>query len=259
MASASTLEVSVIVDLEEDATDVVFKYAGNILSEQLNIETEIVYIDTDPDLPEHTHAPALMDSLFTYRTENVGLFYSDVMVLLTSRDLKNGTRDLVGYARIGAICSGMSIVIVEITNNGLDGQTLAHEIAHNLGAVHDGDTPCEDTPRGYLMSSAIHNGSDYLSQCSIDTINAHIEIFGGCLSEANVPPVVVDPPIIDIPTRGGGGSMNILFILFLLTLIWRRDRVVMCESAKLVYAGSNPAVASNGDCHVAQRYRKDRI
>lgn len=216
---ASTLEVSVITDTEEDVTDVVFEYAGNILSEQLGIETEITLIDVNPDLPGHTHAPALMDSLFTYRTET-DHYYSDVTVLLTSRDLKNGTQDLAGFAKIGTICSASSIAVIEITNNGLDGQTLAHELVHVLGAVHDGEPPCEDTPNGYLMSSSIHNGSDYLSHCSIDTIQETIEIYGGCLSEVNLSPTVIEPPTAS--PKSGAGSLDLLFILFLIVVNLQR-------------------------------------
>ena len=255
VANASTLEVSVIVDLEEDATDVVFEYAGNILSQQLDIETEIVHVDINPVLEGHAHAKFLIESLFDYRVNNPDHYYSDITVLLTDRDLKLGTQDLAGYANIGSICSANSIAIIEITNNGLDGQSLAHEIAHVLGSGHDGEAPCENTSsRGYLMASSIHNGSDFLSQCSIDTINAHIEIYGGCLLEANVPPVIVVPPVVDIPQRrGGGGSFSLLFILLLTLTAWQNGHARDCKPRD---TGSIPVVVSNGELSCGTKVRE---
>ena len=161
-----------------------------------------------------------MDSLWTYRFENPEHYNADITVLITKRDLAIGSRDLAGYANIKSVCSASSMAIVELVDNGLDGQTLAHEIAHVLGAVHDGDEPCEnEDSNGYLMSSRTHTGTDFLSQCSIDTINSTIDIFGGCLLEDNT--TSVEPPVVsDVPqsSSGGGGSIDIAFFLLLLVL-----------------------------------------
>ena len=260
-ASASLsqkIEMSVIADVEEpvSTTNVVVDYAENIFVNQLDIDIEVTTIDTDHNLPEHTHAVFLMDSLFEYRNSNSEHYYSDVTLLLTDRDLALGTRDLAGYANIGSICSANSLVIVEFVNNGLDGETLAHELAHVLGAVHDGESPCEDTPtRGYLMSSAVHTGNSTFSQCSIDTIHATIAVYGGCLYETNEPPV--QPPIVNPPKRGGGGSIDLLFILILTLTAWQS--LVHARGCNPRDAGSNPAAVSNGDYNVAQKYGKDRL
>lgn len=236
-ANAQTLEISVVTDWEtvsyygsvdetKQAIDPVFEYAATIFSNQLNITNVITIVDvpateSEDTIANHTHAVSLMDSLFDYVNSNEEHYSADVTVLVTKRDLAIGGQDLAGYAKIKSICSASSIAIIELTDNGLDGQTLAHELAHVLGAVHDGDVPCESTPnRGYLMSSAIHTGNDNFSACSINTINTTIDVYGSCMFPNEVP----DTPIEITPVpRSGGGSVSMLFLLMLsLTYILQR-------------------------------------
>ena len=171
---------------------------------------------SDDTIANHNHPSALMDDLYVYVVNNQAHLNADITVFLTTRELSSGSNNYIGWANIASVCRSDSIVIVRLYNNGLDGQTLAHEIMHVLGSVHDGDAPCEGTSsRGYLMAAAAHNGNDQISQCSIDTVNSRIEATGECLSEDNTTPVVVttQPPIET--TVGGGGSISIIFLLAL--------------------------------------------
>src|SRR5690606_22106285 len=55
------------------------------------------------------------------------------------------------------------------------------EIGHNLGAGHDGDVPCASTSASeYLMAPRI-NGSNLLSQCSVEQMVAELAT-APCLS-----------------------------------------------------------------------------
>ena len=235
LANAQTIEISVVTDWEtvsyygsvddtKIAIDAAFEYADNIFNGQLSIGSDITSYDipateSEDTIANHTHAVSLMDSLFEYVIANEQHYNADVTVLVTKRDIAIGSKDLAGYAKIKTVCSANSMAIVELVDNGLDGATLAHELAHVLGAVHDGDAPCESTPnRGYLMSSATHTGTDNFSQCSIDTINSVVSTLGYCLFEDNTTPVATTtPPVVE--TTRGGGKVSPLFIFILVLLV----------------------------------------
>jgi hypothetical protein len=226
---AQTLEISVVTDWEtvsyygsieetQKAIDAAVDYADTIFTEQLGIDIDVVYVDipltsADDTIANHTHVNFLMESVFDYRI-NTQHIQADATVFLTIRDLGSGSTDYAGYANIKSICSANAIALVELFNNGLDGETLAHELAHVLGAVHDEDTPCSNT--GYLMSHAVHSGNSQLSQCSIDAIKETVEIYGSCMVETDP----VDPVITPVPKRSGGsGSMDIFFLLMLIAVM----------------------------------------
>lgn len=267
---ARAVEVSVVTDWEtvsyygsveetESVIQTVFEYAGNIFSEQLNIELTVVYLDIPSSASEdlvakHTHAKFLIDELFTYRNSIPEHYSADLMVLVTKRNLAIGGQDLAGYANIKYICSAKSIAMIELFDNGLDGQTLAHEIAHVMGAVHDGEVPCETTGRGYLMSSSVHNGSDYFSQCSIDTINETLEIFGDCLE----PKPDSKPPVIIPPRKGGGGSIDLLFILLLILTAWQSGNARDCKSRFRRFE-SDSRLQGRSSCGTKVRVRSSTI
>jgi len=235
LASDYVLEVSVVTDWEtvthygsqaetSNKISTTIEYADVLFRNQLDLPIEVTYIDipqtaNDDVLAKHTHPEFLMDSLFEYRINNQQHMAADVTVLLTSRKLSTGGSNYVGYANIQSVCSAGALVIVSLYDSGLDGQTLAHELAHVLGAVHDGEHPCEATPsRGYLMSTATHTGNDNLSQCSIDTIASTLEVFGSCLVAVE-PEVIVTPPA----RSGGTGSTGMVFLgMLLIVCIVRR-------------------------------------
>lgn len=236
VSDAQTLEASIVTDWEtvqyygsvEETRKVIeatVAYADAILDDYFGIPIEITYIDiptsaSEDTIAKHTHVTFLLEDLVDYRISNENHFYSDTMIMFTKRDLMRGTENLGGVAYIGSVCTAKSISVTELADNGLDGETLAHELAHVLGAVHDGVEPCEDTPdRGYLMSPWLHSGNHHPSQCTIDTIELHTRIFGNCLNEVNLAPT----PITPTPTeeRGGGGAMDIYFLLMLIAVMLR--------------------------------------
>jgi hypothetical protein len=240
-ASDYVLETSVITDWEtishygsqeeaQKAIDSTITYADIILTQQLGVDLQVTYSDiplvsSDDVIANHTHPSALIDSIYMYLVNNKNHLNADVTIFLTTRRLSSGSNEYAGYSNIASICRSYSIVIVRLYDNGLDGQTLAHELVHVLGASHDGTAPCESTSAwGYLMSSSTHSGNDQLSQCSMDTVNARIIATGECLLEDNTsePEVVVTPQ----PTTSnrGGGSAGLVLLLFLFLIIILRTK-----------------------------------
>lgn len=258
VASTQTLETSIVTDWEtvqhygsvEATRDKIMReiaYADSVVSSYLDIDIEVTYIEIPESeeqdaLPGHTHAKVLLEALFDYRITNENHYYADTTMLLTHRDLRLGSRNLGGFAYIGSICGADSLSTTEFIDNGLDGETIAHELGHVLGAVHDGEPPCEDTPSyGYIMSPNLYSGNSYFSQCSIDTIKAHLEIYGGCLYEQNVPTQTITP----IPEQnGGGGTMSMLFIQVLLLIVVFRMWVANCWMMFFLQSKSFPQSAT---------------
>jgi len=103
-------------------------------------------------------------------------------------------QDAVCYPREGASLStsaGLTTV--------LSGLVAAHEIGHNFGAPHDGETPgpCASTPETYLMAPVISGSSDF-SACSLGriavTIQNSLTRFPSCLTPIASFDVAVLPP-----------------------------------------------------------------
>ncbi len=235
VSSAQTLEASIVTDWEtvqyygsveetREKIEATVAYADAILDDYFGIPIDVTYIDVPASASEdviagHTHVDFLLESLVDFRANDPNHFYSDTTILLTKRDLTRGSQNFGGVAYIGSVCTLKSLSVTELEDNGLDGETLAHELAHVLGAVHDGDPPCEHEPSsGYLMSPNLYSGNFHPSQCTIDTIALHTQLFGNCLNEVNLSPT----PITPTPTEesGGGGSLSIFTILLLLIAVF---------------------------------------
>lgn len=115
-------------------------------------------------------ANTLLKQLATLRSSTPELRSRGLTHLMTGRDLDGTT---AGIAYIDNLCgNGFS---ASLSEQGLDpwigALVAAHEIGHNFGALHDGETasPCASTPRTFLMAPSI-NGSGAFSQCSLSTM-----------------------------------------------------------------------------------------
>lgn len=242
-AETCVMEVSVVADWEatsyytsrEELESVIrstFDEASVIFTEQLNIELDVTHIEIPVTeaadvIANHTHSLFLLDSLNDYRRDNPIHRNADATVLFTKRNLvesSEGSKNLLGVAGIRTICTDLSTAVVELTDTGLDYLTLAHELGHILGAIHDGVSPCEnENSTGYLMSSSIPQASPFLSQCSINVIESIIEDYGHCLFEVNTVPDEIIPDELD-DGSSGGGSMNILFLILLIAVRYLTNR-----------------------------------
>ncbi|XP_070382577.1 venom metalloproteinase antarease TserMP_A-like isoform X2 [Dermacentor albipictus] len=130
-------------------------------------------------------AAGTLDALKAYYREGKIPGKPDTIYLATGQDLarvKDGKMDptVTGLAALGAVCSQFAAGEGEDTARTYSGtHTMAHELAHVIGAPHDGDwsnDPECSWSQGYLMSYVDGGVKKYrLSRCSEDKIRAHVK------------------------------------------------------------------------------------
>ncbi len=102
-------------------------------------------------------------NLAFYRMDHMDDEGADVLLFITGRPLEHG---LLGFASVGD-AGHHARAIVYWQDDVTDSETIAHELAHTLGAVHDGEGECKDTTSvGYIMGPA-ENGRPEFSPCTI--------------------------------------------------------------------------------------------
>jgi Metallo-peptidase family M12B Reprolysin-like len=157
-----------------------------LFARQLGIRFQVVRQHAYTDLassPLTTTDPDMLLRAFSADTNNPSMmgitsdsFDKDVDLkhLFTGKDLDGTT---VGLAYIGTVCylPQSAYGLTQVTSPRAAPFYFAHEVGHNLGALHD-------TMGGpaSIMSPQISIGSSF-SQLSIDQINEHLFYFGGCL------------------------------------------------------------------------------
>jgi hypothetical protein len=132
-------------------------------------------IDIGDSLSATTSASSLLDELGDLRKRSRNLNSHGLTHLFTGRDLDGST---VGIAFVGSVCDRQyGAGLTESSNTRwVESLIAAHEIAHSLGAPHDGDASeaCGGVPSSqYLMASAI-NGNDKFSTCSLSVMQSRV-------------------------------------------------------------------------------------
>ncbi|XP_041361176.1 uncharacterized protein LOC121377306 isoform X1 [Gigantopelta aegis] len=104
-------------------------------------------------------ASKALDAFNDWVKRQRGLPPSDHWMLFTGYNLVrgDGTDSVAGLAVLGGLCSRSAVSVVEQSNSGSLGATATHELAHSLGARHDGeDYGCYDDDN-YIMSRRLRN------------------------------------------------------------------------------------------------------
>jgi hypothetical protein len=146
-----------------------------IFSSQLGIEISVPSVDIGDSLSATTSASSLLSELGDLRKRSPSLNSRGLTHLFTGRNLDGST---VGIAFVGSVCDRQyGAGLTESSNTRwVESLIAAHEIAHSLGAPHDGDASqsCGGTPSNqYLMASAI-NGNDKFSACSLSVMQSRV-------------------------------------------------------------------------------------
>jgi len=155
-----------------------------IFSSQLGVEIQVSSVTAGaaatPGVSDVTDASALLRQLGGLRLQQSGLSGEAITFLFTGRELDG---DKVGLAYTRTLCSpqfsaGLAQASV---NSGLDSLIAAHEIAHILGAPHDGEKQCAGVPKShFLMTPALISSESVFSSCSIASMRPQIQR-GSCV------------------------------------------------------------------------------
>ena len=134
-----------------------------------------IYADGEPFSNLPGASPSQLNSFRSFRQQTVEL-QSDIALvhLFSGSELPPFDYAGVGYAYIGTACAtnGFDISVSSPYHRGAE--LAAHEIGHNLGAIHDEDTDTCQNDKDHLMYSVIA-GATALSSCSVDLITASLQ------------------------------------------------------------------------------------
>jgi hypothetical protein len=169
---------------KQEARDAVLLRLNNIdgiYSSQLGVELQASTVMIDDAASDHLSAEAdpskLLAELANLRRNTAELRSRGLTHLFTGRDLQGTT---VGIAYVDALCDqkyGVGLTQASDSGAWIDSLVAAHEIGHNFGAPHDGESgkACASTPGGmYLMSPAV-SGNEAFSPCSLDLIRPKVQ------------------------------------------------------------------------------------
>ena len=172
----------------EDAIVARMNIVDGIFSAQLGVKVSLAtptLFRTASDPFTTSKASDLLTQVKNFRSGSQAQKALGITHLMTGRNLDTTT---VGIAYIGGLCSAQfgSSLSQSGLNTTQSALIAAHEIGHNFGAPHDGETgACSATPTTFLMAPQL-NGSDQFSACSITQMTPVINS-ATCLT-AYIPP-----------------------------------------------------------------------
>jgi hypothetical protein len=200
LAASKQIRIGIVGDFEfvnqfasgmttvEDAIVARMNIVDGIYTSQLGVKISLApftLFRTASDPFSKTKPSDLLSEMRNYRGSSSAQLALGLSHLMTGKDLDG---DTVGIAYIGTVCDGSNASSLSEGRRTTTQSALiaAHEIGHNFGAPHDGETgACSSTPQTFLMAPRL-NGSDQFSSCSIAQMQPFVNN-GRCLT-AYVPP-----------------------------------------------------------------------
>jgi hypothetical protein len=147
-------------------------FLDGIYSEQLGVGVTLWHLKMLSDNATLTTGDAsqLLPDFRTYMTVGVGssLPFQGLSHLFTDRSFSN---NVLGTAYIDVLCNsryGYGWNKNRRSNTG-SALVVAHEMGHNLAALHDNSESCPDGTLAGIMNSRL-NGSEQFSDCSLDAM-----------------------------------------------------------------------------------------
>lgn len=186
------------------------------------VPTDFITFASDTDQFTSREASTLLDQFAGYRSSTPDVRSRGLAHLLTGRDL-NG--NVAGIAYIGSLCAAREGVALSESSVTIDSALIiAHELGHNFGAPHDGETgsACATTPQSYVMAPFL-SGSSTFSACSLQRMQPYIAGASCVIAGRNrdvglsVPSdtiqAVIDQPfdfVADVTSTGDTAAANVI-------------------------------------------------
>jgi hypothetical protein len=219
---------------------------------KINVPLVQVYADSGADnypFSASDLAITLLEELADYRYGEPNQHVNGLTHLWTGKNIKGSddNNSTVGIAYTGALCSRQfGAGLSEGRNKSFDSLIAAHEIGHNFGAPHDGESPCADVTGDFIMATVL-NSSLQFSQCSLDQMADDI-------ARAQEQGCITPLPIVDTgfgstdsaPSALLGNSATIRFDITNTGLFQATN--VMAEVTLPANILLNRATASKGQC-----------
>jgi hypothetical protein len=140
---------------------------------EIQVSSVSIGAEATTALSESTNASRLLTQLAGLRMHASN--GQAITFLFTGRKLDDNR---VGLAYTRTLCSpAYSAGLAQASSNsGLDSLIAAHEIAHILGAPHDGEKQCANIPKNrFLMTPSLLSSESVFSSCSIASMRPAIQ------------------------------------------------------------------------------------
>lgn len=182
-----------------------FNIVEGIYSEQLGLlilATEVRVIPAEGDPFTSTKGTKLLEQVGKYRVATPAVRARGLAHLMTGKDLDGTT---AGIAYLDTVCAGDRGVSLSAQSYGttISALVMAHELGHNFGAPHDGETDgaCAAVTGGYIMSPTV-SGYATFSQCSVNIMQAALQS-ASCVVPAEYADVSLSPAANNLKAEGG--------------------------------------------------------
>ncbi len=176
-----------------------------IFSEQVGLlvlATDVRVMPASGDPFTSTKATTLLEQLGKYRTATAAVRARGLAHLMTGKDLDGTT---AGMAYLDSVCTGDRGASLSAQKYGttISALIMAHELGHNLGATHDGESggACAAVGGGFIMSPTV-SGYATFSHCSLEVMQSTLAA-ASCVTPAEYADVSVVPTVNNLKVESG--------------------------------------------------------